>query len=65
MDIVGNEAEASSARAVGRLGYLCSTLEEYAQAITEVLCMDQVDRLQVAAAARRCRFVPSFALTRL
>ena len=53
MDIVGDEAEASCASAAGRVGYLCSTLEEYAQAITEVLCMDQVDRLQIAAAARR------------
>lgn len=54
MDIVGNEAEASCTSAAGRVGYLCSTLDEYARAITEVLSMDQVDRLQIAAAARRC-----------
>ena len=44
----------------GRVGYLCcSTEEEYAQAITEVLAMDQVDRLQIAAAARRCAAMPA------
>jgi hypothetical protein len=34
-------------------GYLCSTVEEYAAAIAEVLSMDQVYRLRVAGAARR------------
>ena len=40
----------------GRLqpvGYLCSTLQEYADAITDVLCMQQTERLKVAAAARK------------
>ncbi|KAL0031056.1 hypothetical protein WJX77_001677 [Trebouxia sp. C0004] len=34
-------------------GYLCTTEEQYANAITEVLCMDQQDRLKIAAAARQ------------
>ena len=34
-------------------GYLCSTEDQYADAITEVLIMDQERRLRVAAAARR------------
>jgi len=34
-------------------GYLCTTEEQYADAITEVLCMDQQDRLKIAAAARQ------------
>ena len=34
-------------------GYLCTTEEEYAAAITQVLCMDQKDRLMIAAAARQ------------
>ncbi len=34
-------------------GYLCSSLQQYADAIIEVLGMEQLERLQVAAAARR------------
>ena len=34
-------------------GYLCTSQEEYADAITEVLCMDQKHRLKIAAAARQ------------
>ncbi len=34
-------------------GYLCTSEEQYADAITEVLCMDQQDRLKIAAAARQ------------
>ena len=34
-------------------GYLCTTEEEYAAAITQVLCMEQKDRLKIAAAARQ------------
>ena len=34
-------------------GYLCSTEDQYADAITEVLVMDQERRLRIAAAARR------------
>ena len=34
-------------------GYRCTTVEEYAEAITTVLCMDQQKRLTIAAAARR------------
>lgn len=34
-------------------GYLCTTEEQYAEAITEVLCMDQQHRLKIAAAARQ------------
>jgi alpha-1,2-mannosyltransferase len=36
-----------------RVGWLCSSQEEYAAALTEVLGMEQVARLRVAAAARR------------
>ena len=34
-------------------GYLCTSEEEFAAAITDVLAMDQVSRLRLAAAARR------------
>ena len=34
-------------------GYLCSSEEDYAAAITQVLCMEQKDRLKIAAAARQ------------
>ena len=34
-------------------GYLCSTLQQYADAIIEVLGMEQLERMRVAAAARR------------
>ena len=34
-------------------GYLCTTEEQYAAAITQVLCMEQKDRLKIAAAARQ------------
>lgn len=54
MDIIVEDMGACGAACSGRVGYLCSTEEEYAQAITEVLAMDQIDRLQVAAAARKC-----------
>lgn len=50
-----------------RTGYLASTREEYADAITQVLAMDQRDRLKIAAAAQARasrfsveRFVDSF-----
>ena len=36
-----------------RTGYRCSSLRQYADAIVEVLSMDQVDRMRVAGAARR------------
>lgn len=36
-----------------RTGYLCQTGEQYADAITEILCMDQSERLKIAAAARQ------------
>lgn len=36
-----------------RTGYLCRTQEQYCEALVEVLGMEQVERLQVAAAARR------------
>ena len=36
-----------------RTGFLCSTVEQYTDAIVEVVKMDQVARLQMAAAARR------------
>ena len=35
-------------------GYLCGSEDEFAAAITDVLAMDQVSRLRLAAAARRC-----------
>jgi hypothetical protein len=35
------------------MGYLCDTDEEYANAIMEVLSMDQSRRMEIAAAARR------------
>ena len=34
-------------------GYLCTSVEQYAAAITEVLCMEQKDRLKIAEAARQ------------
>lgn len=34
-------------------GYRCTQLEEYAAAIVEVLGMEQLDRMRIAAAARR------------
>lgn len=34
-------------------GYLCTTEEQYAAAATQVLCMEQKDRLKIAAAARQ------------
>ena len=34
-------------------GYLCTTEEEYAAVITQLLCMEQKDRLNIAAAARQ------------
>ncbi|KAK9800825.1 hypothetical protein WJX73_002899 [Symbiochloris irregularis] len=36
-----------------RVGYLCTSMEEYAAAIVEVLCMDQSARLEIADVARR------------
>jgi alpha-1,2-mannosyltransferase len=36
-----------------RTGYRCSSLRQYADAIVEVLSMDQVERMRVAGAARR------------
>lgn len=36
-----------------RLGYLCSELEEYADAIMDLLSMDQLSRLRLTEAARR------------
>lgn len=36
-----------------RTGYLAATVDKYADAITQVLAMDQRDRLKIAAAAQR------------
>ena len=36
-----------------KTGFLCTTEEQYADAITEVLCMEEQDRLKIAAAARQ------------
>ena len=62
MDIIVENVGASGAAQRGRVGYLCSSEEEYAQAITEVLAMDQVDRLQIASAARRCSTTSIFSI---
>lgn len=43
-------------------GYLCASEEEFAAAITDVLAMDQVSRLRLAAAARRCGAWPCASL---
>ena len=51
-DIVVPEANRQGG-AAQRTGYLCASEEEYCEALLEVLSMDQVDRLRVAAAARR------------
>ena len=50
-DIVTLEAVPGGLQATG---YLCTSEDEYAAAITEVLAMDQVSRLRLAGAARRC-----------
>ena len=34
-------------------GFLCSTAEEYAEAITRLLCMDPLERQRYAGASRR------------
>ena len=49
-DIVRPERTASGAQITG---YRCTSIEDYAEAITTVLCMDQQERLTIAAAARR------------
>lgn len=49
MDIVSP----SSGEAGDAVGYRCESDEEYAQAISDVLSMEQSRRLQIAAAARR------------
>ncbi|KAL3159480.1 hypothetical protein ABBQ38_009902 [Trebouxia sp. C0009 RCD-2024] len=49
-DIVKPEMIGRGARTTG---YLCTTVEQYAAAITEVLCMEQKDRLKIAEAARQ------------
>ncbi|CAL8469297.1 g8838 [Coccomyxa elongata] len=46
MDIVVKDSS-------GMVGYLCENKEEYADAITQVLSMDQEKRMSIAAAARR------------
>lgn len=43
----------SSGEAGDAVGYRCESDEEYAQAITDLLSMEQTRRLQIAAAARR------------
>ena len=50
MDIVVKDSS-------GMVGYLCESKEEYAQAITEVLSMDQEKRINIAATARRCAYL--------
>ncbi|KAL3157446.1 hypothetical protein ABBQ32_011917 [Trebouxia sp. C0010 RCD-2024] len=40
-------------RSARTTGYLCTTVEQYAAAITEVLCMEQKDRLKIAEVARQ------------
>jgi hypothetical protein len=50
-DIVTLEAVPGGLQATG---YLCTSEDEFAAAITDVLAMDQVSRLRLAAAARRC-----------
>ncbi len=50
MDIVVKDSS-------GMVGYLCESKEEYAQAITEVLSMDQEKRMNIAATARRCAYL--------
>ncbi|KAI7840213.1 hypothetical protein COHA_005995 [Chlorella ohadii] len=58
-DIVVPEAASTGSNAGAgssgsqRVGYRCRTLAQYADAIVEVLGMDQVERIRVAAAARR------------
>ena len=42
-----------SGEAGDAVGYRCESDEEYAQAISDVLSMEQSRRLQIAAAARR------------
>lgn len=37
-----------------RCGYLCTTVEEYVEALTRVLLMPQTERLKMAAEGRRC-----------
>lgn len=54
-DIVTLEAVPGGLQATG---YLCAGEEEFAAAITDVLAMDQVSRLRLAAAARRCAAGP-------
>ena len=49
-DIVKSEMMGLGERTTG---YLCTSVEQYAAAITEVLCMDQKDRLKIAEAARQ------------
>lgn len=51
MDIVIGDAG-------GPVGFLCESVEDYARAITQVLSMDQNERMEIAAAARRC--APNF-----
>ena len=52
-DIVGDSS--SGTLSLGsRPGYLCGTLEQYAEAIVDILVMDQTARLRIADAARRC-----------
>lgn len=51
-DIVVPEP-AADGRGEQRAGYRCTTVEQYASAIVDVVAMGQVERLQVAAAARR------------
>lgn len=50
MDIVVRDSS-------GMVGYLCESKEEYADAITQVLSMDQEKRMGIAAAARRCAYL--------
>lgn len=49
-DIVRPELTAAGEQITG---YRCTSVEEYAEAITNVVCMDQQERLRIASAARR------------
>ena len=50
---VTSSIEEAAVSTQAQRGYLCTTEAEYAQAIAEVLAMDQVSRLRIAAAARK------------
>lgn len=45
--------DAGAGTGVQRCGYLCSSVQEYVEAMTRVLLMPQVDRLRMAAEGRK------------